>query len=545
MSVYTERKILVPAYPPKTRAISDVIYPRALPTDTPFRTPNIVAERAGDVRVATERRFRILGRFAGKIPKESQSHQQMMDSSDTKEQSYMLSLAANGVYFDQHGELQLSETLTKEQKSKYLNLEKSLFGPNGNTNFGCSEISDVEDLGAVLNESAVRNLFHEQFLIDPISMVRMAYLIGGVNNVMYYDKFSFGKRMDASRFIGHTSSLGQSIRSREAIAAGMSKYVLSGGNLERDQLLYENILRVGAAIDQDPVIIKTSSDLGLSQFFRLRNVLAPSSHKNAELSRLYTEYKQMADQYPNSSMTFYLSTNVPELKESYLLANLALLNCLQYQPNSPIELAGIKRGITTLKTNPSIEPVTNALYNMLKLVQPSIAVSYSTVSLCRPEVASDFDAVNDARLITSTVALSRAVYAGRYHLPEAHYLNFAGEEEPVINLGDAYFDQSVLVNNGRFLHKGTDSSPSGLSVFAGFGDNVKALNYFLIYLNANPHLSKVLPGLAGIRSLADVDNFIPSDRRRIFDSIRQYILANHRIFEIETKAKSLYKELMS
>jgi hypothetical protein len=161
----------------------------------------------------------------------------------------------------------------------------------------------------------------------------------------------------------------------------------------------------------------------------------------------------------------------------------------------------------------------------------------------------NYNSIDDSAIISPAIALSRVAFASKYHLPqELNYPenNLKGD---VINLGDAYYDQTFRVNKGRFYsgQNQTDDVTSGgrLSIFSGYGESIKILNYYLANYMANPRLNDRLAILQRVHSLADAKLLTTTDRRRIFDTIQQFISKDTQLRDIETKAISLYKELMS
>jgi len=296
----------------------------------------------------------------------------------------------------------------------------------------------------------------------------------------------FQEARERIEYISRMTRLGE-VRSSTAIASAITRYILSGGELDSSPEFAGNIYHMGEAVEEDAIRPWNTSELGLSQVNRLGRFLAkkgeneknPLVNENDDVVK--TIKSEVFKDFPTVGAEFHLPIS---LVTQDLLQRVAILNMSQYQHRSHVQFSRNDRGVFEIRMNPSIFPVTISNWKYIRQIIPEIEDSFFTLTLNRN--ARDFVWGNDNKLIRNLSILGSLTYATMFESVPA---DRKGEE---IDFGSQYLGQTVKVENGLTKFTGFWGSSRGrdgqLGLYVGFGDSLPDLAYNLSMGLANEEL---------------------------------------------------------
>lgn len=404
----------------------------------------------------------------------------------------------------------------------------SFFGPGGGSNSFFSRLKSPEPFLYSFEQPAVTDLIRKYRKIDVVQAKRIAFLLGGIVNYMIHDDSNSARIHHALGFAARMIGLREA-KSADAIATSIAMYIISHGSLEENNHFSENIYHMAKAIDNDPIFITETEDLGLSQLIRLKNFLNRDTNKIPNLSNI-AEHKKALKGFPTVGAEFHFA---PDEAKKYpnFWQRLAILNMSQYQKGSYIQLSRNDQEVIEIRMNPSIYPITIANWNHIRLLLPELNKTSFTITLNRDE--GNFHWNYDSELLNQLRTIGMISYAGTFK-------NIPRIKKSEINFGSIYLGQTVKIFDGSYDFSGNwggrringEGEHGQLAIYAGFGDNLPYLAYYLSMSLADPSVLEPVSYFSSqIKTLQQALNLEPYERRLFSIMIQNLIEKNQRLNE--------------
>ena len=435
----------------------------------------------------------------------------------------------NGYSLSSVGEWLYDSARADKLAKKFVGTKTSFFGPEPVTHpFFVNKLKGQQFIMAFGQEPVAR-VIRKYNEVDQPQAGRIAYLLGGFVRQLHNKSDEEIKKV--VNFASRMTLLGDE-RSGEAIAGSMAMYIISGGLTTENPQFTGHVYHMAEAVNNDPIKVSRTIDLGLSQVARLRGFMDRIGGIHRSFPSLDISSSMVAfDDFPTVGAEFHFPLDAPA-KSPYFWKRLAVLNMSQYHPGSYIQLSRNDRDVIEIRMNPSVYPVTITNWNHMRLLLPELNQAYFTITLNRQ--GKDFSWNDwDRTLLNKLRSLGLISYAGVFeNIPRT-------EKNEQVNLGNVYLGQTVRIDQGAYRFTGNWSGGEGqngqMGIYVGFGDILPSLAYYLsmaLYdpdiLNANhQQISKVL-------SLTDALALDFRTRRHIFNSMQNKIEASpntSRIYE--------------
>lgn len=447
------------------------------------------------------------------------------ESLSPQERNFYFAMQSNGYLKQSDGHWAFAPTTAKKLAEDFKGQGVSFFGHGHQSNF----FSDIDDLASslrmkfIFKEKSIADTIGKYREIDEDQAARIAFILGGIarSSPKEFNK----QNIEVAKFIARMTRLGEK-GSGDAIASAMAMYALSRGSLEEDNSFVGKVYRMGEAVAGDPIVVKDTADLGLSQVARLRHYLdATHTGKPREFPDIEAQ-KMAFDGFPTVGAEFHLTPEQAN-KMPNLWKRLAILNMSQYQQGSYVQLSRNDRDVIEIRMNPSIYPITIANWNHIKEILPELNNKFFTVTINRK--GENFDWTKDKLLLNNLRTLGMLSYASVFEdNPEQ-----AESEE--IDFGSVYLGQTVKIEEGQYSLSGFWGRKEGqygqMGIYAGFGNNFIRLTYYLSMALANPDiLMRDGEGfMPRVRTLSDALALTPLAREAFFTRLNSRIKADKRL----------------
>lgn len=435
-------------------------------------------------------------------------------------------MACNGYFQRKDGQWVFNSEVVEPFSEEFKAQQVAFFGPSSSDRFFSGEYIGHERFIAAFDQEPFLHAIAKCRGIDEGLAARIAYIYGGVVRHLIpqisHEGASIEELTKAMSFASQMSLLGER-RSGDAIASAMAMYIISGASLEKDVYFEENVARMARAIERDPVYPLETQDLGLSQALRLWSFINNSTKESEVLSAVSPHMEDFRG-FPTVGAEFHFSAD--DVKEyPNFWKRLAILNMSQYQRGSYVQMSRNDRGVVEMRMNPSIQPVTLANWNHMRLLFPELNKAFFILTLNRKFSEGDFNwIISEHRsLLDGLRAIGMLTYAGLFNgLPD---ITRADE----INFGEVYLGQTVRIDNGKYVFSGYWGGKEGrvgqFGIYAGFGDNFPLLSYYLSMVLAKPDIlnsfsSITKDALSRIKTLDQALNLSPTHIQRIFNAIQ-------------------------
>lgn len=443
-------------------------------------------------------------------------------------QGYQIGMRANGHRQKRDGTWEFDKEAVASIARRYNYQKVSFFGPSGGTRFYSDRQTDPSWFIGSFQQSKVANTIRLLYDTNPQLSNRVSYLLGGVVREQMMDPSNFHGTKgldDKLDFIAQMTRLAEE-KSTEAVTSVMARYILSEGSPKSDHKFDGEVYHMAEAVADDPIDIKHTRDLGLSQVARFRSFIGKLSGSEEYFPEIEGELSAF-DGFPTVGAEFHFTPNAAsEIPD--LWRRLTILNLSQYHTESAIQLSRDDQGVIEVRMNPSIYPVTIANWNYMRLLLPELNRTSFTITLNRNNVQGDFFWGNkaDEKMLQALHGLALLNYV-RYF-----------EEEPgdalpgEINFGSSYLGQTVSVEDSKFYYRGLWNGGRGkygqFGVFAGVGDSLPDTAYYLSMVLHDPSSIDGQYGkdLRFLRRFYDAYGIGSHWRRNIFAAIDEHIAAN-------------------
>lgn len=419
----------------------------------------------------------------------STDHERLNNESDIE-----FAMSSNG-FQRRESAWEYNGELMEQKVNLSAGLAVSLFGPGAEysiPHFFYVNDADPDLFLDALGQTSVSDTLSRLRETDADQAERVAYMLGGIIRDRSSHLVNREGTTNMVDFAARMINLGDS-KSKDAVAAAISMYILSGGSTEEDNHFKGSTYFMSDAISNDPVNVRTTIDLGLSQVHRLHGFIeGKNGWKPVEIPDV-AEDLEIFSAFPTVGAEFHLPPRAV-IEDNTLLKRLALLNMSQHQDGSFIQFSRDDRGVIEIRMNPSVYPVTIANWTYMQKLIPELSKAYFTMTFNTPRGDSNFTWKNsdDKLIINRLKKLGLISYAAFYQdLPK-------NESRGEISFGDAYLGQTVrLDENGFDLtgYWGGEEGESGqLGIYAGMGDNFPYLAYYPSMGLANPSILESLGG---------------------------------------------------
>lgn len=433
---------------------------------------------------------------------------------------YSFGMNCNGYFLLRDGSWEFSPYMTKPFIEEFKPQSTSFFGPGGSDLFFSSRDVGINLFRTAFDQRPVTDVIGKYRRIDEDLATRVAFLLGGVIRNSAGKGFYPNDIADKVRFVARMAMLGEQ-KSADALTSAMAMYTISDGRIEDDRQFTGNVYEMTEAVRDDPIDPQETRDLGISQVARLRKFVAKKLGAKAQKFPEISEPLRAFEDFPTVGAEFHFP---PEAQNRYpnFLQRLALLNMSQYQKDSSIQLSRNDRDVIEVRMNPSIYPVTIANWNHMRLILPELNRAYFTITINRLNENFQWDA-KDKKLLNDLRAIGLLTYAGVF----GNAPKMTNPEE--VDFGAVYLGQTVRVNNGKYKFEGNWSGKEGLfgqmSIYAGFGDTLPYLSYYLSMVLANPDILKPADKylLNHIRTLRDALEVSPDYGECFYKSLQDQV----------------------
>lgn len=446
------------------------------------------------------------------------------ESLSPQERNFYFAMQSNGYFKQSDGHWAFAPATAKKLAEDFKGQGVSFFGPGHQSNF----FSDTDDLASslrmkfIFREKSIADTIGKYREIDEDQAARIAFVLGGIARS---SEEAFSQTLEVAKFIARMTRLGEK-KSGDAIASAMAMYALSGGLLEEDNDFVGKVYHMGEAVAADPIVVKDTADLGLSQVARLRRYLDVSSAgKPREFPDIEAQ-KAAFDGFPTVGAEFHI-TPEDAAKVPDIWKKLTILNMSQHQQGSYVQLSRNDRDVIEIRMNPSIYPVTVANWNHIKEILPDLNNKFFTVTINRK--GENFDWTKDKLLLNNLRTLGMLSYASFFKD------NPGQTESGEIDFGSVYLGQTVKMEKGQYSLSGFWGRKEGrygqMGIYAGFGNNFTRLTYYLSMALANPDiLMKDGEGfMPRVRTLSDALALTPLAREAFFTRLNRRIKADKRL----------------
>ncbi len=440
----------------------------------------------------------------------------------TSERNLHFAMRCNGYFMLINGQWIFDPNVVKPFSEEFKGQQVSFFGPNSSGKFFSSfEQVSYERFIRAFDQQLLTSAIAKYRDVDEDLAARIAFIFGGI---VRYLTPQTDELVNAVGFAARMSLLGEG-RSGAAIVSAIAMYIISGGSLEQDNHFVGQVYHMAEAIGKDPVNPLETEDLGLSQVVRLKTFVEGISTEEGKPLTDIVQYKGAFDRFPTVGAEFHFDLDVSK-KHPDFWQRLAILNMSQYQRGSYVQLSRNDRDVIEVRMNPAIYPITIANWNHMKLLLPDLNQAFFTITLNRKIASGNFIWTNnkDEVLLNNLLAIGMLTYAGVFddvpHATKAEEIDF----------GAIYLGQTVKINNGEYVFSGNwegvkEKQYGQLGIYAGFGDILPHLAYYLSMVLTNPDiLQSVDRGiLSRIGTLDDALTLKPTHRQSIFRAIQRSI----------------------
>lgn len=464
-----------------------------------------------------------------------------------REKSFYFAMQCNGYFKLKSGHWFFAPETLEPFVKEFEGQKVSFFGPDcPDVCFSGRKLSPMW-FTPPFKQEQVAEVIGKYRKVDENQAARIAFIFGSiVRHFGFKTAHSYQvatKIATSVEFAARMTRLGEQ-KSGDAVASAIAMYIFSNGSLTGDNHFLGQVYHMVDAISDDPIRPFRTEDLGLSQVARLHTFLETVQGKKHQGLPDIQGYQKEFDDFPTVGAEFHLPVNTSENYPTFW-QRLALLNMSQYQPGSHIQLSRNDRGVIEIRNNPSVYPITVANWKHMRLLLPELNKAYFTITINSKSPTEDFSWCDrDRKLLDSLRALGMLTYAGLFKgIP--HTKN-PGE----VNLGEVYLGQTVKMHGGKYKfsgHWGAGEGESGqLGIFAGFGDNLPHLAYYLSMGFTNPDILRADQRyfLSSIKTLQDAFAVDPAQIREVFDSIQNCVQNNKTLKRASDAGKKII-ELLS
>lgn len=404
-------------------------------------------------------------------------------------QNYHFAMRCNGYFMNEAGDWVFSPSSTRPFVNEFKGQRVAFFGPNSTDRFFSAErLVNHLSLSAALSRPSVKDLIGKYRAVDEDQAARLSFLLGGIVRMGLSDSWT----REAIDFTAHMGMFGER-KSGDALVSAVAMFVLSGGSCESDREFAGNLYRMSEAVVKDQVVPIKTADLGLSQTARLDAFLRSVGMGGHAVFPDTTAYDADFTGFPTVGAEFHFHLDAPQIFPNFW-KRLAFLNMSQYQRGSFVQFSRNDREVIEVRMNPSIYPVTVANWKHLRLILPELNSAYFTITLNRSGENENFEwkKRDDTELLNKLRALGMMGYAGIFaNIPDT-------EKREEIDFGTIYLGQTVRLVEKDYAFTGNWGGGEGekgqLGIYAGFGDNLPFLAYYLSMALANPGILNSLNG---------------------------------------------------
>ncbi len=453
------------------------------------------------------------------------------------------SMGANGFFRDGDG-WRFNPDALRNTKLQFDAQQVSFFGPSdAEKPFFMSELTSPGQFAITFRKPGIAETIEKYRRIDAPLAHRTAYLLGGIIRQLTVDGIHSRDIQDAVEFASRVAKLGEG-KSGDAITSAISLYLISGGSTRPDKDFNGWVYRMSEAIRDDQIIPRDTHELGLSQVARLRGFKDRlQGDEPSEMPDLRHEL-ELFDEFPTVGAEFHIPLKDPDRARSFW-KRLALLNMSQYQRESHIQMSRTDKGVVEVRMNPSVYPVTIANWEHIKSILPEIQGSFYWITLNRRHAGADFNWGNadDANQIRKLRDLGLLTYAA------THDSTPGMESNGEIDFGEIYLGQTVRVKDGGYDFSGQWNGKQGkngqLSIYAGFGNNLPHLAYYLSMAMVNPEVVSRTPLLGNNRPLTQAVDLASHEKESLFSRIHREIEKDPRLSMATRTGRDIVRTLRS
>lgn len=447
------------------------------------------------------------------------------------EKAFYFAMRCNGYLRVKNGGWRFKPLLMVPFVKEFEGQRVSFFGPGPNDILFANIGVDIPRLQNAFRQPPVLDAIRKYRQFDEDQASRIAFLLGGLIRHATFDSSSLAEIAKSVNFAARMAMLGEK-RSADTIVSSMAMYIISGGSLEEDKSFERSVYHMGEAVAEDPIKPQETSDLGLSQVARLRGFWDKIQETRARPMPDISEDMAVFADFPTVGAEFHFPSDAPTRYPNFW-QRLAILNMSQYQRGSYIQLSRNDRDVIEVRMNPSLYPITIVNWNHLRLLLPELNQAFFTITINRGDFHGDFHWRNtyDTPLLGKLQRVGMVCYAALFeNVPHA-------ERSEEINFGSVYLGQTVKLQEGKYNFTGNWRGGEGLhgqfGIYAGFGDNLPHLAYYLSMVLANPDIlpNEDLPFFYNeARTLQGALELLwPHERRRIFSVLQGGIEDDRRL----------------
>lgn len=463
------------------------------------------------------------------------------ESMSTTDQDFHFGMRCNGYFLLENGDWAHNRNSTTHFVREFTGQNVTFFGPNPYDKFFSGE-------NIAAGFTAIARSFDRQPVIDTIGKyreidenlaARIAFIFGGVARHFTAHEYSPDEIADTVEYVARMTALGER-RSGDAIASAMAMYAMSGGPLQLDRQFTGATYHMADAIKDDPIRPSSTIELGLSQTARLKAYDRNIKRKEWQPFPDISQHLEVFAEFPTVGAEFHFPINAPQLYPNFW-HRVATLNMSQYQRGSYVQFSRNDRNVIELRMNPSIYPVTVANWNYMKKVFPELEHTFFTITLNRTS-GGDFAWSNsrDKDLLASLRALGMLGYAAMFKdIPRR-------ERAEEIDFGAVYLGQTVKMSNGTYDFSGNWSGGEGqygqFGIYAGYGDNLPYLAYYLSMALTNPNVFGRVSSdyLRRVRTLQDALRIDRVLRGQIHGEIQNHITILPKLNQADRVGKEVF-----
>lgn len=383
--------------------------------------------------------------------------------------------------------------------------DTAFFGPNAQSQFYYGSANKADHFHEAFKQDQVIKAIEKYRDGDDDEAARIAYILGGI--IRHYSSRNISSpylTIGDVRYVADMTRLGVK-GSGDAVASAMAMYVLSNKAYQKDRKFNGEVYHMAEAIAEDPTDVKITVDMGVSQVDRLHSFLAKKSRiKNiAHPTEEISDYMKFLDILPTVGAEFHFLPEAFEQDDNFW-QKLAILNMSQYQRGSYIQMSRNDYGVIEVRMNPSVYPVTIANWQHMIEVLPELKQAYFTATVNRKGRDGDFswEDERDKALLEAVRGIGLVSYVAKFESVE-------DAQRAQIGFGSVYLGQTVRLNEGQYDFTGhwsdNEKSFGQFSVYAGYGNNMYDLMYYLSMVMAKPDILSPFDKerLCGVQTLED------------------------------------------
>lgn len=433
----------------------------------------------------------------------------------------------NGYFPGENGDWKHIPAVSTFFGEKFKGEKVALFGPGGADPFFYGNDIGKERYLETFNQKPVVDVITKFRDIDEDQAARIAFLLGGIVRNRTSKGINSYQTANIAGFAARMIGMAEG-KSVDAIVHAAAMYAVSGGPIDENPDFFGHTYHMIDAIRTDPITPRTTQELGLSQLARLRTF---SDATRARKIRPFPDIDlSVFKDFPTVGAEFHFSPKIIE-QSKHFWERLALLNMSQHVPGNYVQKSRNDRDVIEVRMNPSVFPITIANWESMHYVLPELKKAFFTITVNRTGQSFHWNDA-DRGLLNSLKALGMLTYSGTFEsIPRRD-----GPEE--IDFGTVYLGQTVRMNNGKYTFEGNWGGGEGdygqMGIYAGFGNNLPLLAYYLSMVLAKPdivrHAQRHL--LGGVKTLHDALNVSSSARSQVFDSIQKGIEDDSRLADV-------------